>query len=160
MSGLYNETHRSIGGLTSAEPLVDYSVEPNMTILQDRSGVCARPALRLVLGYSAMNVYMDREIPRSSCIYNAIFAHEMHHVSIYREYLVRNLGSFRKAVDDKFDGRTYRFKSIYEAKQYIEILGQVFVQKLQSQFYREVMEEQRALDTQAEYTRMQSECMH
>lgn len=160
MSGLYNELNRSIGGLTTAEPLVDSRIEPNLAILPDQSGVCARPAFRLTIGYSAMNVYMDREIPRSSCIYNAIFAHEMHHVAIYKDYLTHHLAQIRQRVDEKFNGKTYVFRSIFEAKQYVDILGQVFAQHVREQFFREVIGEQQALDTLAEYTRMQSECGH
>ena len=160
MSGLYNEPHRSIGGLTTAQPLVEYVVSPNMAILPDRSGVCVRPSLQLTLGYSELNVYMDREIPRASCIYNAIFAHEMHHVAIYKDYLAKHLEQFRGLVDQKFNGRTYFFPAIFEAKQYVDILGQVLVQRIQSTFFSEVFAEQHALDTLGEYTRMQSECGH
>jgi len=160
MSGLYNELNRAIGGLTTAEPMVKSEVVANMVIKPDQSGVCARPALKLVVGYSAMNVYMDREIPRSTCIYNAIFAHEMHHVAIYKDYIRNHLDEIRQRVDEKFNGRAYTFKSIFEAKQYVEILGQVFVQRVTEQFFHDVTAQQMALDTQAEYTRMQSECMH
>lgn len=160
MSGLYNVMNRSIGGLTAAEPLVEYRIEPNLAILPDQSGVCARPAFKLTIGYSAMNVYMDREIPRSSCIYNAIFAHEMHHVAIYKDYLAQHLEPLRQRVDEKFNGKAYVFRSIGEAKQYVEILGQVFAQHVREQFFGEVIAEQQALDTLAEYTRMQSECRH
>lgn len=160
MSGLYNELNRSIGGLTTAEPMVKHEMIANMVILADQSGVCARPALKLVVGYSAMNVYMDREIPRSTCIYNAIFAHEMHHVAIYKDYIHNRLDQIRQRVDEKFNGKVYSFKSIFEAKQYVEILGQVFAQRISEQFFNEVIAQQMALDTQAEYTRMQSECMH
>ncbi len=160
MAGLYNGMDRAIGGLTSAEPLVDYVIEPNFVLLPNGQGVCARPSIALTVGYSAMNVYMDREIPRGSCIYNAIFAHEMHHVAIYKDYLKHHLDEIRQRVDSKFNGNIYVFKSIFEAKQYVEILGQVFSHHVKETFFGDVYAEQNALDTQAEYTRMQGECMH
>lgn len=160
MAGLYNESDRVIGGLTSAVPLVEYEVVPNYLILPNQKGICARPALLLTVGYSAMKVSMDREIPRESCIYNAIFAHEMHHVSIYKNYIESHVEQMKQHVDAKFNGSAYHFNSINEAKQYMEILGQMFVQKLRDGFLSEVEAEQVALDTQAEYSRMQLSCPH
>jgi hypothetical protein len=107
-----------------------------------------------------MSVYMDREIPRNSCIYNAIFAHEMHHVAIYKDYITRNIEQIKQNVEAKFNGTVYYFPSIFAAKQYTEILGQVFSQHVSDRFLGEVYAEQRALDTQSEYTRMQNECFH
>ncbi len=160
MAGLYNGIDRSIGGLTSAEPLFVSELEPNFALLPDGKGVCARPALKLTVGYSTMNVYMDREIPRGSCIYNAIFSHEMHHVAIYKDYVNHHVDQIKQSIDEKFNGKIYYFPTIFAAKQYMEILGQVFVQHVRDRFLGEVYAEQNALDTQAEYTRMQNECYH
>jgi hypothetical protein len=160
MAGLYNGIDRSIGGLTSAEPLIDYKVDPNLALLPDEKGVCARPSIKLTIGYSSMNIYMDREIAHSSCIYNVIFAHEMHHVAIYKDYISRNFEQIKQSAENKFNGRTYVFNSIFEAKQYIEILGQVFIQHVREKFLSEVSAEQVALDSQTEYTRMKNQCFH
>ena len=160
MAGLYNESDRMIGGLTSAIPLVEYEVVPNYLILPNQKGICARPALLLTVGYSAMKVSMDREIPRESCIYNAIFAHEMHHVSIYKSYIDTHIEQMKQHVDAKFNGSAYHFSSVNEAKQYMDILGQIFIQKFRDQFFSEVEAEQTALDTQVEYSRMQLSCPH
>ncbi len=160
MAGLYNESDRVIGGLTSATPLVEYEVDPNYFILPNQKGLCARPALLLTVGYSAIKVSVDREIPRESCIYNAIYAHEMHHVSIYKNYIDTHVKQMKQDVDAKFNGSAYHFNSINEAKQYMEILGLIFIQKLRDKFLSEVEAEQTALDTQAEYSRMQLSCPH
>lgn len=160
MAGLYNGIDRQLGGITSADPLVAHEMEPNMALLPDNKGVCVRPSIKLTVGYATMNVYMDREIPRNSCIYNAIFAHEMHHVAIYKDYFTRNIEQIKQSVEAKFNGTVYYFPSIFDAKQYTEILGQVFTQHVSDRFLGEVYAEQRALDTQSEYTRMQSECFH
>lgn len=160
MAGLYNGIDRQLGGITSADPLVAHEIEPNMALLPDNKGVCARPSIKLTVGYASMSVYMDREIPRNSCIYNAIFAHEMHHVAIYKGYFTRNIEQIKQNVEAKFNGTVYYFPSIFAAKQYTEILGQVFTQHVSDRFLGEVYAEQRALDTQSEYTRMQSECFH
>jgi hypothetical protein len=160
MSGLYNDIGRSIGGITSATPLVEYKMDSSLALLPDQRGVCAKPAITLRLGYQTLGVYMDREIPRSSCIYNAIFAHEMHHVAIYKDYLTRHLEEIRQGADAKFNGRAYFFPTLFQAKQYLEILGEVYVGHVREKFLHEVNAEQRALDTQAEYSRMQMECSH
>jgi hypothetical protein len=160
MAGLYNGIDRQLGGLTSADPLVAHEIEPNLALLPDNKGVCARPSIKLTIGYASMSVYMDREIPRNSCIYNAIFAHEMHHVAIYKDYIARNIEQVKQNVEAKFNGTVYYFPSIFAAKQYTEILGQVFTQHVSDRFLGEVYAEQRALDTQSEYTRMQNECFH
>lgn len=158
MSGFRNDSRNTVGGVTAATPLIEYEVVSNLAIPANRQGVCARPAIKLTLGYKNLNVYMDWEIPRGSCIYNAIFAHEMHHVAIYKDYLNRRIGQVRQSADAKFDGRTYFFRSLYEAKQYVEILGEVFARHVSDQFFSEINAEQAALDNQAEYSRMQMEC--
>lgn len=159
MSGLYNDLGRTIGGITSATPLIEYEVVSNLALLPNQRGVCAKPSISMRVGYQTMAVYMDSEIPRSSCIYNAIFAHEMHHVAIYKDYVASHLEQIRQGADEKFNGRAYFFKSLFQAKQYVEILGQVFAQRVREKFMHEVNAEQAALDTQAEYSRMQLECV-
>lgn len=62
-------------------------------------------------------------------------------------------------IDTKFDGRAYYFRSIFEAKQYAQILGEVTIQHLREKFIHEVNAEYAALDTQAEYSRMQLQCL-
>ena len=160
MASAYNSMERQIGGITSAEPLIEYEIESNMALLPNKQGICARPSLKLTLGYASMSVFMDREIPHNSCIYNSIFAHEMHHVAIYNDYIRHNIDFIKQRVDEKFNGKSYFFNSLFAAKQYVEILGQVFTQQVRDQFLGEVYAEQRALDTQSEYTRMQNECFH
>lgn len=160
MSGLYNDIGRSIGGITSAIPLLDYEVMPNLALLPEHRGVCASPAIRMKVGYRSLGVYMDREIPRSSCIYNAIFAHEMHHVAIYKNYVTAHLDRIKHSADAKFNGKIYYFDTLFQAKQYVEILGDVFAKNMRERFFSEVNAEQAALDTQSEYSRMQLECMH
>lgn len=158
ISELHSDSHSYIGGITTASPLVEYEVEPNLALLPGKQGVCARPSISVVMGYSAISVLMNIEIPRNSCLYNSVFAHEMHHVDIYRHYINRNLDTFKSSVDAKFNGKSYLFNSIFEAKQYTEILGQVFAQHLKEKFMSEVNAEQKALDTQTEYARIQLEC--
>lgn len=159
MSGLYNDLGRAIGGITSAIPLIEFKVSPNLSLLPNQRGVCAKPAISMRVGYQTMGVYMDREIPRSSCIYNAIFAHEMHHVAIYKDYVASHLEQIKQSADAKFNGKAYFFRSLFQAKQYVEILGDEFVQHAREKFIHEVNAEQAALDTQAEYSRMQMECI-
>lgn len=160
MAGTYNGMDRQIGGVASAEPLIEHKIDANLALLPDAKGVCARPAIKLTIGYASMSVFMDREIPRNSCIYNAIFAHEMHHIAIYKDYIRRNIDQIKQGVEEKFNGKVYFFESIFSAKQYVEILGQVFVRHVSDKFLGEIYAEQRALDTQSEYTRMQNECFH
>lgn len=159
LSGFHNDNWQSVGGVTSAIPLVKHEVVSNMALLPNGQGVCVRPAINVTVGYQTMSIFMENEIPRQSCIYNAIFAHEMHHVSIFKDYLVNHQQQIKQSVNEKFDGRAYYFKTIFEAKQYIEILGDVFIQHLKQKFIGEVNIEQAALDTQAEYSRMQMECL-
>jgi len=158
MSGLYNDIGRSIGGITSAQALVESEVISNMALLPNQRGVCAKPAINMRVGYQSLSVFMDRELVRSSCIYNAIFAHEMHHVAIYKDYVSEHLAQIQQSADDKFNGKVYFFPTLFQAKQYIETLGQVFAQHVRDKFTREVNARQAALDTQAEYSRMQLEC--
>ena len=158
MTGLHNDFGSRLGGITSANILVGYEIEPNIALLSDQQGVCAKPALKLTVGYSTLSVYMNIEIPRNSCLYNSIFSHEMHHVAIYKNYLADNIDRIRKMVDEKFNGRAYAFSTLFEAKQYVEILGEVFSQQMRERLSREVNLLQSALDTQTEYTRIQLEC--
>ena len=158
IAGFHNDRNHRLGGITNAIPKFDYEVDPNLAFLPDNRGVCARPALHLTLGYNNFSIFMNIDLPRNTCLYNAVLSHEMHHVDIYRNYLNKNLPRFKQLVDDKFNGRAYRFNTIYEAKQYTEILGQVFMQKLQHLFSSEVNAEQADLDTQAEYARVQLSC--
>lgn len=159
MSGFHNDNSQEVGGVTSAIPLVQQEVMPNMAILPGSKGVCIRPAINIIIGYQSLSVFMDNEIPRRSCIYNAIFAHEMHHVSIFKDYIANHQKQIKQSMDDKFNGRAYYFRSIFEAKQYAQISGEATAQHLTEKFISEVNAEQAALDTQAEYSRMELQCL-
>ena len=160
MSGVHNGEHMHVGGVTSAKFLFTSEARTNMVTLENGMGVCARPAVKITMGYQSINVYMDWEIQHSSCIYNAIFSHEMHHVSIYKNYLTGHQAQIKADVDQKFGNQAYYFKTEKEAEQYVQTLVHDFSQYWRNKFISEVDAEQSGLDTQAEYSRIQMQCMH
>jgi hypothetical protein len=160
IAGVHNGEHMQIGGVTSARFLFNSEIRPNMVTLGPGMGVCARPAMKITIGYTSISVYMDWEIQHSSCIYNAIFTHEMHHVSIYKNYLTSHQGQIKAELDQRLGSQTHYFKTENEAQQYVQTLADDFSQYWRRKFISEVDAEQSGLDTQAEYTRVQRQCRH
>ncbi len=70
--------------------------------------VCYYPVITVVWNYKPMRISVPKEIPKGSCSYDIVMAHELEHVRIYREYVPKAAAATQAALRDKF-GQELRY---------------------------------------------------
>ncbi|WP_043362710.1 hypothetical protein [Belnapia sp. F-4-1] len=138
---------------------VDWQSEIETRYREDAGGVCARPA-RIVLGLvqSEHLVRIAGEIPRGSCLWREVLAHERRHVAVNRRTLRAAAAQARAATEAwalRAEGRDATFDVAMAGLQ--EGLRQAIEPALAGM--REAREAaHRRIDSRAEYERLGQVC--
>jgi hypothetical protein len=98
-------------GLTSLESKTVIDIEGPMWEDKSKEGECFAAKIRIQLIYQPIKVYIGSEFTEGSCIYNTILEHEMQHVVIYRDNLLKIENLIKDLMEKRFAG-----KPIYAAK--------------------------------------------
>lgn len=100
-----------VAGLTSLESKTTIDIEGPTWQDKSKEGECFAAKIRIRLIYQPIKVYIGSEFTEGSCIYNTILEHEMQHVNIYRESLLKIENIVKDLMEKRFAG-----KPIYAAK--------------------------------------------
>lgn len=103
--GTYATVHQMLLGMTSGTNRTEILLDGPS--LQDKPNrrECLAPRILVQLAYQPIDVYVAREFNTYSCAYREVFAHEMRHVSIYRENLPLVEDKIRKALAERYGDR-------------------------------------------------------
>lgn len=119
---------------------------------------CASPQIVLRYGFSPITVYVASEIPRDSCAYREIHAHEMLHVRAYREHVASIEKTLTDALTTRFaDNGPWRG----QAGQVIPRLRRELDQRWLPMIRREIKRGEAAqalIDSPEEYQRVANAC--
>jgi hypothetical protein len=145
-------------GLTNANVSDRISIET--TGIEDSSTgrVCVRPAVRVDLAATPMNVYIAREIAGDACREKAALEHEQKHVAVYREELARIAADVRAALKAAYGNRVLYYRSRAEAKRETETAINAKVGPLMDRIGRQIKARQREIDSPEEYARVSAAC--
>lgn len=84
LSGKISGPHHNVYGLTYAESIFSYEVKPRWWT--DPAGqTCMVPDVSVKMGFSAMRIYLAREL-QDSCRKNIVREHELEHVSAWKSH--------------------------------------------------------------------------
>lgn len=76
-----------------------FNSEINFEMTSGLAGVCLRPrTIRLTLRHSLHQVMIASEVPRGSCLFQEVLAHEMRHVAVNRQTLATYAPRVREAA--------------------------------------------------------------
>jgi len=146
-------------GLTVVKPDARISVKITYTGLGTDEGCVWPTEAEIYFGYTAIDVYIDRQYDRQSCAYRAISRHEDTHVNIYR----RSLASYAPVVQRHVvialrDKPWFRVRTVDQARQvYPLYLGKVLASVLED-FKREIITVNAAIDIPTVYAETQRQC--
>ncbi|SCY61481.1 hypothetical protein SAMN05216420_11045 [Nitrosospira sp. Nl5] len=84
LSGKTSDPHHNVYGLTQAEPTFSYEIKPRWGI-SPVGQTCMVPDVSVKMGFSAMRVYLAREL-QDSCRKNIVREHELEHVSAWKSH--------------------------------------------------------------------------
>ncbi|MDQ3186839.1 MAG: hypothetical protein M3Q16_10385 [Pseudomonadota bacterium] len=84
LSGKTSDPHHNVYGLTHAEPTFSYEIKPRWQIgLAGQT--CMVPDVSVKIGFSAMQIYLAREL-QDSCRKNIVREHELEHVLAWKSH--------------------------------------------------------------------------
>lgn len=152
--------HETPVGLTAASLKLDSRYKITTQGRSDEAMVCGQISdFVLRFGFEDTTVFLARELPRSSCGYRAVLAHELEHVAIDKEFVrsyqtplstilgdaIRRVGVVRAGSSEAVESRVREIMS-----DYIEDLSKNLAEVRERQ--------QSALDTPEEYRRLSRVC--
>ena len=143
-------------GLTRAESHTAIGLRGKL--LQDLRGgqECIAPTVLVKLSYAPIVIYIASEFAPGSCAYDEILAHEMRHLKVYLEHLVR------AALDRRFAGGAERAKPLYAPAGQARARLDEEMQRRWMPFIKHAMAQaeilQTPIDSPQEYARLSKVC--
>lgn len=146
-------------GLSVANFVLDSNYHTK-SIDTPRRGSCAHISdVTLKIGYTDSTIYVARELPRRSCPYKEVLAHERKHKQVDAELMAEYKPIFEKAARDIVANIGHvRAGSRSDAEDQIAEALNSHMKKLADAFTAERIKRQAAIDTAEEYARVTASC--
>jgi hypothetical protein len=158
MTERYGDQTMEVLGLTVGNAVVRTEIQSS--ILQDaaRQLECSTHQVNIKIGFEPLTVYVGKEFPQGSCGFKEIYAHEMRHAEIYREFA-------RKAVAEASEPIRNRITSLGPLRGAVGSTQERIATELNERWVPYVKRllnraeaQQRGVDTREEYDRVASSC--
>lgn len=125
--------------------------------LEQGGNSCVEVQVTLNLRIPPAQVYLARELQPGTCPYQAVLAHELQHVDIYRQQLPRVAQRMREALQTRFGSKPLYYPSGSAQAALQQELQQVWNPLLQAEMNK-VEAAQSRLDSAEEYKRLSQSC--
>jgi hypothetical protein len=150
-------------GLTSAEQSLDTSYQCGALENTHTHRLCVwADSVEVDFSYTKMDVYISSQYPEGSCPYRVILAHENQHVAINQRVLKKYLALMKRAIrrdrSIPTKDRPILAGSFKEGQDIIAARIARIIQPLYGRYKREVLGENRKIDTMRNYRRIQAQC--
>ena len=150
-------------GLTSAEQSLETNYQCGALENTRTHRVCVwADSVNIEFSYTKMDVYVSNQYPEGSCPFQVILAHENQHVSINQRVLNKYVALMKQAIrrDRTIPSkdRPLAAASFKEGQDIIAARISKIIQPLYQRYKREVLSENRKIDTMKNYRRIQAKC--
>ncbi|ABK43504.1 hypothetical protein Mmc1_0986 [Magnetococcus marinus MC-1] len=117
-------------------------------------------SLNLALGYQDTEIFMDNSYPVGSCEFRVIKLHELKHVRIYNDSLLREVGPLKRTIQHTLSSLTLRSndRGLERSKQQLERKVGDLVKRAYRQLDHQASQENKRIDTISAYRREQQRC--
>ncbi|HET7062279.1 MAG TPA: hypothetical protein VFI43_08895 [Nitrosospira sp.] len=146
-----SDSYHSIYGLTHAEPSFRLEIRSRLLVNADGQ-TCMVPDVSVKLGFSAMHVYLAKELG-DSCRKNIVREHELEHVSTWKSHFRIGAKMLKEPLRAAFS-RPRHYSSEKEAQADLKPWVEEVLKPLQHKLVNSVMDAQRAIDAPASYERV------
>ncbi|HEX8873941.1 MAG TPA: hypothetical protein VF780_04880 [Nitrosospira sp.] len=151
MSGKANDAYHSVYGLTRAEPEFGYEIQARWRTSPD-GRTCMVPDVSVKLGFSAMRVYLAREL-QDRCSKNIVREHELEHVSAWRSHFGIGAKMLEEPLSAAFS-QPRHYASQTQARADLKPWVEGVLKPFQKQLMNGAIAAQRAIDSPAAYERV------
>lgn len=150
-------------GLTAAEQSLETNYQCGALENTRTHRVCVwAESLEVDFSYSKMDVYVSTQYPEGSCAYKVILAHENQHVSINQRVLNKYVALMKRAIQrDRTiptKNRPLPAGTFKEGQDIIAARIARIIQPLYNHYKKEVLRDNRMIDTMRNYRRIQAKC--
>ncbi|MEG3639089.1 hypothetical protein [Magnetococcus sp. PR-3] len=116
--------------------------------------------LTMAVGYKDTQVYMDNSYPPGSCEFRVIKAHELKHVRIYNDSLLKELGQLKRSIQHTLSSLTQRTnrQNLKRSQVRMERKVKRLVQSSFKRLQRKAKLANNRIDTRSAYQREQRKC--
>ncbi|MCU6433835.1 hypothetical protein LPB67_08595 [Undibacterium sp. Jales W-56] len=119
---------------------------------------CFAPRIEISMEHPAIDVYVSKEFPENSCVYNEILEHEMQHVKLYKEKLPALADLVRQEMSKRY-ANTPLIGPIGRTKEQLsEDINRTWMPFIKAELEK-IEDLQAALDSEDEYTRLSWSCL-
>ena len=145
---------QSVLGLTEAELRSTVQVSARGLGSRWSGRYCMRPEVTVLLSFNPMQILMGSDEREGSCGYRITWDHELRHVAVYQEFLPQIGTRVAQALAEHFANKVYYFANADDAQKHVDELVTGFLSPLVQNGMQEVRVMQRAVDSSAEYSRL------
>ena len=151
-------THTTFG-LTTAR--FGHQTEMELKVVEDEAGgrACASAVVHVELSMQPMTVFIAREIERTPCARDATFAHELRHVTVFREVLDEATRDLKADLAEAIGTGVRRAASGREIERAFNAQVQAYLSVFMSQWQQEMAARQDAVDSPEEHRRTATACL-
>ena len=148
LSGNVLGQQHNVYGLTYAKPKLDYEIRANFS-KSPEGKICMIPDVTIKAGFTAMNVYLAKEIP-DSCRKRIIREHELEHVATWKSHLRAGTKLIENPLRQAFaKPRVYESKSL--AEQDLRPWVDEVIKPLERRLFQSLTNAQLAIDSPLSY---------
>lgn len=148
LSGKSMDRNHHVLGLTHADPILSYEVKAIMSATPDGK-VCMVPEVTIRAGFSAMQVYLAREI-EGDCRRQIIREHEFEHVSTWKSYLRAGSKMMELPLTRAFS-KPQIYDTVSQAEQDLRPWVQKIIQPMEQKLMESAALAQREIDSPLSY---------
>ncbi len=145
-------------GLTITQAQSDVRIEAGQILQDQKSGYeCIAPKVDIKLNYSPVLIYVANEFAPGSCGYRTVLEHELRHMRLYMENLMRVESVVREALNKRFEGKPFYAPSGTAMSALEHEMHGTWFPFIREEFDK-VRSKQAEIDTPEEYARVGKEC--
>ena len=148
LSGKTGDPHHNVYGLTQAEPTFSYKIKPRWRI-SATGQTCMVPDVSVKMGFSAMRIYLAREL-QDSCRKNIVRDHELEHASAWKSHFRIGAKLLEDPLRLAFSKPRY-YASRTEAQADLRPWAEGVLKPFQQRLMEGVASAQRAIDSPLSY---------
>ncbi|MBA2658381.1 MAG: hypothetical protein H0U72_02170 [Nitrosospira sp.] len=153
LSGKTSDPHHNVYGLTHTEPIFSYEIKPRW-LIGPAGRTCMVPDVSVKMGFSAMRIYLAREL-QDSCRKNIVRDHELQHVSAWKSHLRIGAKLLEEPLRLAFSQPRY-YASTAQAQADLQPWVEGVLKPLHQRIMKSVTSAQRAIDSSISYTHVKN----
>ncbi len=145
---------RMVLGLIETKLSSSLSASANGVVKPLSGRYCMRPSLQVRLAFDPTTIYVASEYPKGSCRFDITMGHEMKHLRVYDDFLVKLAAQLETELQAKFGNRIHYFADVGAGGKFLDDTTRTLLGPYLESGMAQVNKLQAAVDSPEEYFRL------